>query len=164
MLPANWITRIFERMEGLYGARFHDAWKGTNLDNVKLTWAEKLAGFAGKPEAIKSALDALDDKPFPPTLPEFMLLCREASRHERAVIQPALPAPEIPKAEIEARIATVEKVLHKGGGYDFKGWAKKLRAEYLSGVCLYPIQIAMASEALGEKWEGGKCLPRQEAA
>jgi hypothetical protein len=55
-------------------------WRGTDLAGVKLTWASKLSGFANMPEAIKAALDALDDRPLPPTLPEFLHLCRDAAR------------------------------------------------------------------------------------
>ena len=75
VLPDAWIERLFGRLEGLYGAKFHDAWRGTDTENVKRTWAEKLGGFADRPEALKAALDACDDKPWPPTLPEFRALC-----------------------------------------------------------------------------------------
>ena len=40
----------------------------------------EIAGFQDRPEAIKAALDALDDKPFPPTLPEFLRACRDAAK------------------------------------------------------------------------------------
>ena len=82
MLPESWITKIFSHFEALYGSKFHDAWKGTDLANVKQVWAEKLGGFKDKPQAIKSALDSLDDKPWPPTLPEFLHLCRDAAKRE----------------------------------------------------------------------------------
>ena len=33
-----------------------------------------------------------------------------------------------------------------------KDWAKRLRAEWLAGYSLMPIQIELASSALGERW------------
>lgn len=80
MLPISWIDRVFAHMAGLYGKKFADLWGDTDLIAVKQLWAEKLGGFRDRPEAIKAALDALDDKPFPPTLPEFLRACRDAAK------------------------------------------------------------------------------------
>lgn len=79
-LPDAWVSKIFDLMAASYGSKFLDLWRGTNLLDVKRHWAEKLGGFADRPEAIKLALDALDEKPFPPTLPEFIALCRENAK------------------------------------------------------------------------------------
>lgn len=79
-LPIAWIDRIFSYLSGLYGAKFTDMWRETDIASVKLLWAEKLAGFKERPEVIKAAMDSLDDKPWPPTLPEFLHLCRDAAR------------------------------------------------------------------------------------
>lgn len=80
-LPTQWIERLFARFEGMYGAKFHDAWRGTDLANVKAVWAEDLAGFATKPECIKAALDMCRDSgsPWPPSSPEFLQMCRTAA-------------------------------------------------------------------------------------
>lgn len=80
MLPESWINRLFSHFEALYGSKFASLWQGTDIANVKRLWAEKLSGFEDKPKAIKLALDALDERPFPPTLPEFLTLCRTAAR------------------------------------------------------------------------------------
>lgn len=160
-LPDAWVSRIFERLEGLYGARFHDLWKGTNPENVKATWAEKLAGFAGRPDALKAALDACDDKPWPPTLPDFLGFCRNAAGRGDAIV--ALPPPEISKAEQERR---AEKLAEASARLKFQAntdWAKRLRERYLSGEKLIHCQIEMASGALGEVWKDGKINPALEA-
>lgn len=78
-LPDTWVERIFDHMAALYGSKFADLWRNTDAEKVKSMWAFRLGGFADKPQAIKSALDALDDRPFPPTLPEFIALCRQAA-------------------------------------------------------------------------------------
>lgn len=165
-LPDSWVKAIFSKLTGRFGTSFTNKFAsgqalpdGTDsgIANAMGVWSEDLGGLEG--EQIKYALQHMDAK-FPPSSLEFLEIARRAPK----MIPPALPAPEIPAAKLEAHIATVEKAMHKGGGYDYKGWAKKLRAEYLSGARLYLIQISMASEALGETWEGGKCFPRQEAA
>lgn len=79
-LPATWVERIFGHISALYGSKFLDMWRGQDVNAVKAIWSEKLGGFSDKPHAIKAALDALDEKPFPPTLPEFLHMCRDAAR------------------------------------------------------------------------------------
>jgi hypothetical protein len=79
-LPIPWIEKLFARFEALYGAKFHDQWRGTNLENVKATWAEKLGGFRDKPNALRAAADACDDLEWPPMLPQFINLCRQAAK------------------------------------------------------------------------------------
>ena len=53
--------------------------------NAMAFWAEKLGGFADCPEKIRRVLDNMP--PDPPTLPQFIALCRAAPRRE----EPALP-------------------------------------------------------------------------
>lgn len=93
-LPEAWVTRIFLALQGNYGTRFLNMWKlgqtlpdgqDAGLVNAKRVWAEKLAGFADRPECIKHVLDALPEDP--PTLPQFVDLCRKAPKKEL----PALP-------------------------------------------------------------------------
>lgn len=79
-LPDAWVERLFDHMAALYGSKFADLWRGSDPAKVKAMWASKLGGFAEKPKAIKAALDALDERPFPPTLPEFIQLCRDAAK------------------------------------------------------------------------------------
>lgn len=89
-LPDAWVERLFDHMASLYGSKFADLWRSTDPAKVRAMWADKLAGFADKPQAIKAALDALDERPFPPTLPEFIALCRDAARRMGSA-QAALP-------------------------------------------------------------------------
>ncbi len=81
-LPAAWIERLFSRLVGFYGSKFADLWKGTDLAMVKQVWAETLAGYT--PEEIKRGIDACLSRPFPPTLPEFLMLCRPPLNYEAA--------------------------------------------------------------------------------
>lgn len=173
MLPASWVDRIFTRMQGLYGSMWVDRWrtgeqhpKGGDLGmlNAKATWAEELAGFAEIPECIGKALDTCRNKQFPPTLPEFLDLCRQAHQPKPVL----LPAPALTPEQIAARRAKAEaearKVAEKQRkGFDGLGWAKKLRDRYLAGERLLAAQIDMASGALGEAWKDRKCIPAEIA-
>lgn len=61
-LPMGWIRKLFGELQGNYGTRFLDMWRSgqadTNGDDVGLQnamdmWAEKLAGFRERPDAIR---------------------------------------------------------------------------------------------------------------
>ena len=93
-LPESWINRLFEQMQGYYGARWLRLWivgqvgpdgQDLGLVNAKAVWAEKLAPWHNKPETIKNALNHLP--PEPPSLPQFLDLLRGFAESK----QPALP-------------------------------------------------------------------------
>jgi hypothetical protein len=128
-LPDRWIERIFERMEGLYGTQFQAKWQDCNLPRVKALWAEKLAGFATMPDCIRSALEALDERPFPPNLPEFLSLCRDAAKRQGngAPMLPHHPTPEEQARADEAAELAVKAV--RANGSDDLAWAKAPRSQ-----------------------------------
>ena len=65
-------------MEATYGSLFLDRWKGADLQMVKDVWADGLASFTDDPKCFGRALKELQQgSPFPPTLPEFVALCRK---------------------------------------------------------------------------------------
>lgn len=168
------MRKLFGELQGNYGTRFLDMWRSgqtdTNGDDVGLQnamalWAEKLAGFRDRPEAIRRVLDTLPKHP--PTLPEFVELCRQSCPKPD---HKALPAPNVPPSVIEARQAEAEDMARQvlAPKVDHKAWAQKLRARYLAGERLMMAQVSLASDALDEVWtdEGGKrvCRERLEAA
>lgn len=73
-LPLTWATKLIERLHLLYGTRFSQAWEGIDKAQLAVAWAEELAGFSGEELAV--GLQACKVKPWPPTLPEFIVLCR----------------------------------------------------------------------------------------
>jgi hypothetical protein len=81
-LPTSWIERLFDRLSGFYGSKFGDLWRGCDIESVKRTWAEALAGYS--PDEIKHGLNACLSRIFPPTLPEFLMLCRPPVDFESA--------------------------------------------------------------------------------
>lgn len=87
-LPESWVEKLFSRLSAMYGRKFADLWSGCNLREVKAAWAEDLAVFSG--EEIKRGLDACKTRTFPPTLPEFVQLCRPAVGYESLYTSAAL--------------------------------------------------------------------------
>lgn len=162
MLPDAWIERLFDRLAALYGSKFADLWKNTDLQNVKATWAEKLGGFGDRPDIIRHALDACDDRPWPPTLPEFLGLCRDQARRAGAE-SVKLPPPQLTVEERMERAKLLESAAVKSASYDYRACWNEIRRRYLAGDDLLPIQISMASEVLGEVWSKGQCTPRPTA-
>ncbi len=97
------IEALFGKFAALYGTRFAQMWRGTNLAEVKTEWAEALSGY--KMGEVKAGLLACREKPWPPTLGEFLALCR--------------PTPDVEKAFVEAQ----EQVSRREFGED--RWTSK---------------------------------------
>ena len=73
-LPTAWIEKLFERMTALYGSKFADMWRGTDPEQVKALWSQEL-GKLSREEVTKGA-QALMTLEWPPSLPQFINLCR----------------------------------------------------------------------------------------
>lgn len=81
-LPTKWIARLMAKMQAMYGAKFTQQWQGIDPDILQNEWAEQLSGFTG--DELAAGLAACRQRPFPPTLPEFMVLCRPPIKPEVA--------------------------------------------------------------------------------
>lgn len=149
VLPESWISKIFDHMSGLYGSKFADLWRGTDPETVKHTWAAKLSGFKDMPKAIKEALDALDSKPFPPTLPEFLELCREAARRHQNDVPKLEHKPtqeELDKAN-EAMLRASGTVKSMKDRRNHRQWINDLLERQEKGEKLTLIQLNAIREA-----------------
>lgn len=112
-MPRHLVERIFEVMAGNYGARFADAWRGSDPETVKAVWAKKLGGL--RAEQIRRGIDQLEQCKFPPTLPEFIALCKQSTPQAHMLkLPPPKRTPE-QKAEGSARFEQMKRVL---------GWAE----------------------------------------
>lgn len=89
-LPELWIEKLFQKFEDFYGAKWAAQYGDFPRDRVKRTWAEDLAGFADMPGSIAGAIAAQKSSPFPPTLPEFLGLCRDSAKRMAGSSAPAL--------------------------------------------------------------------------
>jgi hypothetical protein len=84
-LPTEWIERLFDRLAAYYGSRFADMWRGCDLAEIKRVWAAELGAFSR--EELARGADACRTRDWPPTLPEFLKLCRPALDYERAWLE-----------------------------------------------------------------------------
>jgi len=73
-LPITWVESLFKRMSFAYGARFADMWAGVNATEMKEYWAERLGGLSRS--ELATGYRMLETRDRPPTLPEFIKLCR----------------------------------------------------------------------------------------
>lgn len=142
-LPESWVDSLLARMSAMYGEKFVRQWERTNPDAMRDMWADALGPFDG--ERIKWALQYLiANNPFPPTLPEFVGLCRQAPRTEVA----ALPAPVVPRSVAQKRAEELAQASEKiaKGNKDPKAWAR----EILATPKRFPfISVKFAHMALG---------------
>lgn len=69
----------------VYGQKFTDQWRGVTLGEMKAVWSMALAGYST--EEVQRGLKACMSRIWPPTLPEFLLLCRPPVDHEAAFIE-----------------------------------------------------------------------------
>lgn len=73
-IPEKWIDALFTKMLMLYGNKFSDMWRNLDLNLIKSLWAEEL-GKLTRDEFAKGA-NLLIEQEWPPTLPQFIKLCR----------------------------------------------------------------------------------------
>ena len=144
-LPDAWVKSLLDRMAAMYGEKFVRQWEKTDPDAMRDMWAESLGRFDG--DQIKWALQHLvGNNPFPPTLPEFVILCKQAPRAE----VPALPAPIVPLSIRQQRAAELAKQAEKVASKrpDGRRWAR----EILASPRQYPsIAVKFARMALGDE-------------
>ncbi len=73
-IPLSWVDSLFAKFTAMYGNKFIDMWRGIDTDEVKSLWAKELAKLTV--EELKAGVHALMNREFPPTLPEFVKLCK----------------------------------------------------------------------------------------
>lgn len=57
-----------------YGSKFADAWPGIDVEQLKSLWSEELGAYSRT--EIARGVTGLKTRAWPPTLPEFLMLCR----------------------------------------------------------------------------------------
>jgi len=94
--PDSLVDRLFQKLAMMYGKAWLDQWSGMPMDEVKGEWSRTLTGI--EPDAIRLALDSMltAGKPFPPTLPEFVALCRQFRKSGAARLYLTAPRTDAP--------------------------------------------------------------------
>lgn len=96
--PVPWAVKLIDKLHMLYGAKFMQQWAGIEKPKLALSWAEELTGFTG--EEIATGLQACKNRPWPPTLPEFISLCRPSLDPEHAFREAVEGATERAKGSV----------------------------------------------------------------
>lgn len=73
-IPKHWVESLFDKMSYAYGMRFVDQWVGIDTECVKRHWAEALGVLTT--QELTRGVQNLATRDWPPTLPEFLKLCR----------------------------------------------------------------------------------------
>ncbi|NGZ86425.1 hypothetical protein [Duganella aceris] len=73
-IPKHWIESLFKKMAFTYGTKLADQWRGTDTAGVKQHWALELGALTNA--QLCAGVAALNTRPWPPTLPEFIAMCR----------------------------------------------------------------------------------------
>lgn len=73
-MSASPVERILVEMRELYGNLFDRQWGNRELKDMIPIWERKLKGFSN--DELRRGYKALEKLKYPPTLPEFMQLCR----------------------------------------------------------------------------------------
>ena len=88
--PKHWVEALFKRFSVMYGSKWSAMWADVPMADVLDAWQEDLKGVQA--EQVKRALEYLKaNNPFPPTLPEFLGICRQFKALPQNVAY--LPAP-----------------------------------------------------------------------
>lgn len=128
--PTPWADRLFERFAALYGhQKLATTWPVEGAAEVRQAWEEQLRRFS--PEVLRKALQALIDAAgeWPPTLPQFVGLCREFNRPEQAPAAAALaPATPTQAAQAAQAIDRIVAGIAKPPAWDYLDWAKRPRS------------------------------------
>ncbi|MBN3500904.1 hypothetical protein [Burkholderia cenocepacia] len=158
-LPQHWVEALFSKMAAFYGSRFASMWNGVNVVEVQRAWAIELGKLSR--DQLKAGSDNLTALPKPPTLPEFVALCRQA-RSEQAASTASRLADERPadRATVEANLGAIrraqERVMRREPTAE---WAFKLlmRGKSASGAALPSEVVRCARDAIVSS-AGGKVV------
>lgn len=73
-VPYSWVEKLFANLTMLYGNRMEKMWSGMDKSQVMVFWHLKLEGFTR--DEFMRGVKAVDSLEYPPTLPQFLNLCR----------------------------------------------------------------------------------------
>jgi hypothetical protein len=73
-IPEKWIDALFAKMSTYYGNKFADMWRDGNMQVIKAVWFEECVKLSR--EDFTRGANALMAQEWPPTLPQFIKLCR----------------------------------------------------------------------------------------
>lgn len=111
-LPQQWVEKLFSKMTAFYGSRFASMWAGADVLEVQKAWAIELGKLSR--EQLKAGSESLSALPKPPTLPEFVALCRQARSEQASSAAPQLfYAPRASEETVNANMRTLRPAISR---------------------------------------------------
>lgn len=132
-IPKDWVQDLFLKIGTRYGNTWANMWDGMDIDLVQDEWAEVLAPYRNIPGAIEHAINHLPTD-WPPTMLQFVDLCRRAPRPAERQLPPPKANPAVVKMALaKARSVTLTSDIGPE-------WAFRMHARIKSGD-LIPTQL-----------------------
>lgn len=154
---------LWRRMSSIFGARFLDMWQAVDPVDMQAEWSAALRGMSR--EELQRGISRLYHTSHPPTLPEFLVLCRDNPAMYRQVHLPITDEANrtqsaearTQSAEARAQLAKVRELAQvivrehpqRNGAVQ---WAHRLLQRAADGEHVSLHQIACAKDAI-EAWD-----------
>lgn len=152
--PRALVDRLFVRFTAMYGTqKVMSMWSDADLDMVKDTWASAIGRYSVPSIAVAVSELLNSGREWPPTLPEFVELCRRgALARQQSKDLTALPAPGGTFTTREEAAAALHRIgagdVLDSSGRDPKAWARKILARMAAGEHVPPAVQTMAKAGL----------------
>ena len=148
------VDRLFARFAAMYGAqKLASMWAGADLESVKETWGAALSRYSTHSigQAVADLLASGED--WPPTLPRFAEMCRQAgiARHQAQDAAQALPAPGRSFTDRQSADRMLSAIDVRGNRGDPKAWARRIMDAVSAGEDVSACRRSMAMRALNLK-------------
>ncbi len=119
-------AHVFAKLRAIWGTRFIALWRGAELDEVLATWDEALRGVSR--DRIARALIDCQNADKPPTLPEFLALCRAQHAPDEAPRQLMFTGAPTEREQARENLRRIRRMLAEIGrgraARDPMFWAK----------------------------------------
>lgn len=81
------VARVHTLMAAWYGSRYSAMWQDAKPDAVRAEWARALMADRYTVQEVERGVAACKTLDWPPSLPEFLKLCRPPIKHEHAYLE-----------------------------------------------------------------------------
>lgn len=151
--PRALVDRLFVRFTAMYGTqKVMSMWSDADLDMVKDTWASAIGRYSVPSIAVAVSELLNSGREWPPTLPEFVELCRRGALVRQQSQAPALPAPGGTYTTREEAAAILQRIgaadVLDSSGRGPKAWARKILSRMAAGEHVPPAVQTMAKAGL----------------
>jgi len=131
--PDAWVKKLLSKIAAMYGQKFANQWASVPEADMVEMWGDAIGPYidAGEHQGrrIKWALTEIRESgsPFPPTLPEFVGLLKQAPRPQPIALPGPVVAPEVVQARADELARAAARMVQPKD--DLTAWAKTAPAQ-----------------------------------